>query len=112
MHVSIPALCLIVVLAVFGILMSWLRVRAARTKLSEVAHDLRLADKETRSLGNELTIVRAELDEALSLVSAADSWCRKYWEMNDLVASCLEQRDEWKGMWFTESGAHLEGHAD
>jgi hypothetical protein len=89
--------------------------RRSRAKTHTLAGELEIEQKEARLLGDELTLVQAELAEVRSLVPSptdpAQVWQRKYWEMNDLVAECLNQRDVWKDMWFTQSAEHLEGQA-
>jgi hypothetical protein len=101
-------------LFVVGLLLSTDRRHRARSRA--LVAELETEQKEARLLGDELTIAQTELAEMRSLIPASGEhqlalWQRKYWEMNDLVAECLQQRDVWKDMWFTQSAEHLEGQA-
>lgn len=69
----------------------------------------RLEDREIDEVREEEDLRIAQEKQIALLQSITSEWKRKYWEMNDLVASCLEQRDEWKDMWYVQSCEHLEG---
>lgn len=98
-----------------ALIIASLIARLMHRRVAQLEHDLAAEKNDGQEVGDALTVAQGQLGEALALVpatsTAVETWRRKYWEMNDLVASCLEQRDVWKDMWFTQSAEHLEGQA-